>query len=613
MLNIPDSVKALFNSDECRKNFRVHFPNGEHADLTNSDVVQESVVFSESLCSQNVLRFGLTEASVITFETVGVPNIMGVTIECSCEIDTSSLTAAEIAAIQAGTWDGTLVLAADSDLGYGFFRVPYGRFRVEDCPRNHGAMAHRKITARTIIGRRDIDNPFETAKLLIPLPGDTYTPDSYLLSMSGIGWQDSHFLEQQGFTGRELPRMQVVFGQQVMPYLQKTVTLKDSSGLDTDVAFYIYSAAISSSVLLGADAIDPAKLYSVDLHGVDYSRIKWDTITALQNHGIDYALSGYGSWEALVDDILERSYYPLLHIRALVSDEDTAVLSGDVITFSRDNAAFYPYRNVNQAHPFYVSPHSPYSVRIQSVPSGGSQWSETIFDLSEAGQLTDDVATFTEWTPPDGVTGLPILFHSTAQQSVTASGHPYAVNTFIGAFAYTDLINAFLEISANFGKPRRDGMYAVFRLNSASPVAIARSQYEECWWDEYDVEDVGTIHYSFVDGAGQTQETDCAFGPGRSVYDMSDNAMLMAMQDTSRAAIEALLTTQFIPNLGTLKFTPVDLSMLGLPYIEAGDYLEIAAEDGTTVRTYALEYELSGIQHLTAEIHSAGGEIIEEG
>ena len=147
MLNVPDAVKALYKLDRIRKNFRAHFPNGERGDITNADVVQESLHFTESLCSRDVFRFGLAEASVIEFETVGVGNIYGSVMECGIEIDVSSLTAAQISAIQAGTWDGTLVPAADSDRGYPYFRIPLGVFRVASCPRNHGAMTRRKVTA----------------------------------------------------------------------------------------------------------------------------------------------------------------------------------------------------------------------------------------------------------------------------------------------------------------------------------------------------------------------------------------------------------------------------------------------------------------------------------
>ena len=67
MLNIPESIKTLFKTDGVRKNFRAHFPTGEYSDITNSDVVSESLRFSESLCSQMPFKFGCAEASVLEF------------------------------------------------------------------------------------------------------------------------------------------------------------------------------------------------------------------------------------------------------------------------------------------------------------------------------------------------------------------------------------------------------------------------------------------------------------------------------------------------------------------------------------------------------------------
>lgn len=87
MLNIPEEVRELLTKGSVKKNFRVHFPNGERADITNANVISESVTLTESLCSQNSLVFGLCESPQIEFETFGVGNIRGNTIECSMEVD----------------------------------------------------------------------------------------------------------------------------------------------------------------------------------------------------------------------------------------------------------------------------------------------------------------------------------------------------------------------------------------------------------------------------------------------------------------------------------------------------------------------------------------------
>lgn len=91
MLNIPEEVKALFKIDGVRKNFRVHFVDSDLPDLTNKDIVTESVSFTESLCSRDKFKFGVCEAASISFEAVGIPNIKGQYIKCGLDIDCSDL------------------------------------------------------------------------------------------------------------------------------------------------------------------------------------------------------------------------------------------------------------------------------------------------------------------------------------------------------------------------------------------------------------------------------------------------------------------------------------------------------------------------------------------
>ena len=98
-----------------------------------------------------------------------------------------------------------------------------------------------------------------------------------------------------------------------------------------------------------------------------------------------------------------------------------------------------------------------------------------------------------------------------------------------------------------------------------------------------------------------------------SEYDMSGNEILRQLASASLADVTAMVNAGFAPYAGAVAFTPAELTMQGWPWIEAGDALEITAEDGTVVETYALRIEMHGIQHLTATITAEGGEIVEEG
>lgn len=586
MLNIPDSIKALFNRDECRKNFRVHFPNGEHADLTNSDIVRESVIFSESVCTQNILRFGLTEGSSIEFETVGIPNIMGMTIECSCEVDTSSLTYAEILSIWQlqRIYDGEIVLDGDSDLEYGFFRIHYGVFRVESCPRNHGAMTHRKVTAYTVIGQM---NPFEDQKLALPLLGNTYKPSAYALADSLMGYRDKNYLTDRGYSGTSLP-------------------FDGSRSYTLSASYYTYShGRITISARIDYDYVDElpniSSLYKIDFGQNSYSGVIDGVIQYLQAADVNPASGDY-TWDELAFQLIGNEYLP--SVGYMVETWDGQQRSVGSVYFAESNYSFYPLRN------FDGGTVECYMRVPKKITLTGGVESSVVLDV-----FGIQLAKYQKAAPTPS---LDLLFTSAEDVQIPNDFAPQQTITgssFAGAFTASEFLNAFLELNASYGRPTRSGGYTVMRLDATSPVSISSGQYKEMWWDEYDVEPIGTVRYGFTDAAGETRLVDFRFSSaGRSVYDMSDNLVLHSLQWQSSTSIEWILSQLFIPHLGGLPFTPIDLSMRGFPYLEAGDAISVTAEDGTVVKSYILAQELSGIQILTADVSSRStGEFLEEG
>ena len=182
MLNIPDEVKALFSADVVHKNFHVHFPNGETSDLNNENIASESVVFTESLCSQQYFRFGLAEASQIEFTAVNIPNVRGAVIECAIEIDCSRLGSAWASAHPVDSSLSFLTPQPCNVDGSRYYRVPYGRFTVDTCPRDHGAMYRRQITAYSdSLSDSEKQASFELIKEATFITESTYSPNLYKL------------------------------------------------------------------------------------------------------------------------------------------------------------------------------------------------------------------------------------------------------------------------------------------------------------------------------------------------------------------------------------------------------------------------------------------------
>ncbi|MBR4377363.1 MAG: hypothetical protein IKP50_00535 [Bacilli bacterium] len=128
--DVPEKVKALFEQDSIRKNFRVQVLeeyNGEMQvdyTLVNSDIVSESVVLTESISSSTPIKFGLSENASLEFKTFSDINITGKQIRAYIEIDITSIPYSEVHG------------QTTSDVPYRYYRIPYGTFYVDSCKKD---------------------------------------------------------------------------------------------------------------------------------------------------------------------------------------------------------------------------------------------------------------------------------------------------------------------------------------------------------------------------------------------------------------------------------------------------------------------------------------------
>ena len=621
MLTIPASVQALFKLDSVRKNFRVHFPNGEYADITNENIVQESLKFTESLCSQSVFKFGLAEASVIEFETVGVGNMYGMTIEASIEIDTSSLSAADITAIQSDEGDGTLVLAAASDIGYGFYRIPLGVFRVEKCPRNHGAMTHRQVVAYSI-------DDIPTLNFPTGLVWDKIIAKRSALYELAAGTLT--------VTTSETPTTAQLTGKR----------LYNSSG--KGVAFDIYDADDNVRMsyrnfgyyINGNTSPDtPAfiKMTMPDYDAEAYDAFGVAVADAITAAGYDWRYNQAGTQIYATNEEALRACHPYLFRPTIrysfspVSDgtkvyaiSDQAVQSDEFIPIiqseSRNSSVDVGFYTKSKG--FNMSTGQTCQIQFLAKLSAGTNVSIKLsingvvsyVSLSASGYLTAvpnvdkyKLASYdSDYEIASSGKGSAWFFESANTEKY------YSLTTY--SFPSLNLYDFFcgeLEKKGQFAKSSRQGGLDVLQLDNTSPISVSRSDYSECWWDEYNVSPVGTVLAKFGNDQNGAGVFEIQIGSGASVYDMTGNTSLLG-ENWTVETVTAMLSGDFATAAAKLGFTPTELTMQGWPWIEAGDALEITAEDGTVVDTYALRIEMSGIQHLQMHIVSEGGEITGE-
>ena len=548
MLNIPNAVQALFKTDGIRKNFRVHFPNGEYRDLTNSDISEKSVKFTESVCSKNVLQFGLAEASRIEFECANVPNIYGAEIECYCEIDASTL-ASQYQTVMA-------------DLPYPVYQVPYGTFTVQSCPRSAGAMWKRRVEAYADNkqGKAFIDDALAVQSYYANL-----TVNQIILGICG-GDDDIGLLSDDGnltipvdsFYGTG--SIWTYNGKQYDMYIGQSSTAYTASGLTFDVA-----------------------------------RITTDFDASVYSQMFEEIKTTYGASDSNIQEML-KSFYP--------------------------NYAFWLTGRPPQRHAFYNPQDSGYIPYLNIYTLEITLPKDYTIELYEDGTLiksypfTDLVSSFTakKYT----LTGSD-LQKLNAKYEKTGEYPNQSLGTYIDAVDAFSMYEGTLELMACFGKVGRTGKNTYTRLSKSSPISVSVSEYSDMWWDEYDISPIGSLKLIYKDIDLKKEQTIIySFGDGLSTYDMTNNYLLknlaVSASDLTNQTVEefvtGLLDTYFIPNIQDISFTPVQLESLGLPYIEAGDYLEIDDGNNGTVGTYILTRSLSGEQHLEDDIESKGGEII---
>ena len=563
MLNIPNQIITLFKTDSVRKNFRVIFPNGECTDLTNDDIVAGTVQFTESICSKDVLQFGLAESSRIQFECVNVPNVYGAVIECAIEIDTSSLSTADITSIQANQGDGVLVLENDSDIGFGYYRVPYGTFTITSCPRSSGAMWKRRVEAYTQI--KD---------------GESFIKDAIAFGSSRPSLDVNLFALAVGTSNNDLG---ILTDNGTIPMVQQAPSWTTTADWWIDAENY-YSFEIDSATVY--EATSPSYV-------VARITCEFDT-TGMQQVYDD--LKSYGA----PDDDVELA-------KALLQPHYTFYLTGrppELHAFGNPNDTGYmPYFDLFTSFSFVV----PITVNASLKLNGTTIKSYTFTNVSNNVVMKDYVLS----------NNVLNLVNASYEPTNTRSD---GRKTYIDTANLNDIYNGALELLALFGKCGRNGANDYVGLSKASPVAVDPEEYASLWWDEFDISPIGSILITYNDiDVGQEQTIEYTFGGGLSTYDLTNNYILknLALSATNDLSgqslsdfVTSLLDTYFVPNVADIAFTPVQLDALGLPYLESGDYLEIDDGNGGTVGTYIMNHTITGEQLLMDNVESKGGEII---
>ena len=609
MVDIPAAVQPLYTTE--RTNFRVTFPNGEYTDLVNGAIVSETVKLSEGVCSENVFRFGCAERSTLEFDAVGVDDLSGLTIACFLEVDLSSLSAADLAAVTASPGDGTVVAAASSDLGFAFFRIPWFYGSVSTAQRIQGYSDRRHVVAMT--PSPWAWSPAERARLdnwkgARPYATLACSPKDLLFANLGFWWPGS--LTSAGYAKSSAATFSTI--KSAASSFTKTYT---STG-----GGHTYVATISGKRYQGRLSL-PDGLYSVDMSGWGNTAAAWDFFTGF------YTGAGAAPVPAVPQPGTPVDYKsPQTYLQPYVGyDFNNWFPPG---THSGMVGKFNPnYWLPAAGAPCVLLTTDPgqsqfdffcfmYDLTVSLSVDGTVQQSQTFFPAADLS------VTIWQWTDAD-----PFPYDVLIEASATA---PFDTDSsvyrcFSDSYSLQELLDAWLDLNGMCLGVTRTGDLrfwapAAGSFGSAS-VDSAQMQAGGFWWDEGVPAYVSRILWSYaVEDEEQDMETVIAETPAEwiedpgSTYDLRGNWILNNLNGVSASDTEDLILDRLVPALQAessgwrcLTFPAISLKAAAVPWIEPGDLLTVAPDDQTTVKSFAMQQTISGIQYPSQEITANGG------
>lgn len=562
MINIPDSIKERLHRDTCPKNIRIHFPNGERSDICNDLIVKDSVSFTESLVSQDTLKFGLCESPVFECEVVGVGNIKGATIEVTCEIyHTNS--------------DGAVFRP---DIQKYVYPIPYGTFIVQECKRQ-ADLNHRKIVAYNVLAFYDFKmNDFQLFRA--KHPNSALSPFSQKLIP---------FISENTQSN--------AFG---CPKTELTSTIRFFSEVEVDPMPSIYTNYIAQ-YYIGYKITEAAsnKLYYIEIENPDDEPID------------DRVFVEFGSYTT-------ASVYVFLnvfggpHIRSAGGISSFYIYPYMSMTSQADNNAWFKTNSSNYDGA-YISVHFGYTRYQDRSP---------LPIITDYEYIDPDNVHIYELTIPDDFA---YAFERALDpsQGKFIVANPEAVNMrdvfngyleTIGMFGLFGRSNEFkfINIKRQFYLMPDNALYPDPALypQGVTGGQLLPEDYQSCWYDDQYTKPFGAIVCEYKN----TLNEDCVFTFYLSgydedtptdtyqTYDLSNNNLIKSDIWTEQQISDICNT--IAQNIEGVQYMPVDFVGRGLPYVEAGDTFEILTKSNDSITTIVLNRTLTGEQVLTDKYKS---------
>lgn len=635
MLNLPKSVIDAYKSGEADIDIVISGIPG-HMPLTNKDIVQGSVRLTESLCSQKTLKFGLVEAPSFEFSAFDIGDIRGQNITVTQRVF---------------TYDRIDTAQLEEDAYIDLVNSSSGRFPIKRAQTN---------------GSVDTE-PYEKIKLSLKIKDLQVMDDAeFNCRLNGtlkkdvtknIIFDSPHdYVDSCEFTGKNvscrISGYQLYGGNWVEVPIGKYIVQSCKKQAGTNVRKVVAYGIDATSLVKSYNKIESALIKHKLLNKINTRSF---VVSHLDARYLDFELG-----ERIATPSAKNSDFKTLKFKYKdninffeETDIDIAVRYERIILLGSSNFAgkIGVFQSTGSTNGVY----------------GAMEWRITdkgILNQAESILLEIKIGTKTYYEPiclaygarlewfdcnyltDKNIKGIwyPIAFDYTPSgYGVTYNYETdeyymfiYEVN--VPHFDYTGnmvdfyineekadetrkIIESCLEIDGLFLKNDRDGFLKSFALSDESlypsedlypsgvAVDIELSDYKlsSFWHDDYMVKPFGRIQAKYKDKNGEDAVAEYVFDEtAENVYVIKDNPLLT---DTNHAEADVLeLLKNMSENIRGISYTPFDLTMRGLPYMEVGDSIIIHTKD-EDIKTILLKRTLSGVRAMTDKISADGEEL----
>ena len=619
MIDVPVEVKDALREGRLRKNYSITPVNDAGnpigSILTNDNLVSESVILDERMCSGDVLKFGLCEGASIEFRYFNTTYVYP---------------------IKVGT---RLKIAINVDYGPEYYPIQMGFFTVQSISRQ-ASTGIIKVTAYNKLQSDYLDAKANTE--IQTMFSDPTTPvhlidiEQILLNGYGIKEEERERIPTSAVRqlatslpitttikaavqyGIENPfnyykmgnRTQYLWINEEIPYYHLDPNMPYRISFAKDFEIYerrvyeqIYQIFDEARLNKTAEDIMSTFMVSHTAYGKTYKGFQ-NVIGVMLTKADDseeyYSTIGYengcdgvvGTWQDLSQKVIygykEITLYLPYSVVATPQPDDSSAFEAVLMLWGVSGYGFHYYTDSSLQHEtvsYYPTPIR-YSdgaiIQYDDLVNANYFYVDKITNLSSAELV--------EITPSD----LPDV---TLRELQTASFE--TVCQFGQLDRVTDLFSG-VELNHSRLLPA-DSLYPDNALYpDGAQESAFRSQYSKLWADE------GNIHkwkyliitYKGLDGDGNETEYTLqrtVNNDGTDNYNCSDNWLFRNLVWTAEQI--GTYADAMVAKMRDITWFPFEMWCAGLPYLETGDEIEIPLGN-QTYTSYILQRQLKGIQNL---------------